>query len=398
MKNIRKIICCLIVLIMLLGMACVTSFASSGSTVTVEFDYSEAEGTDSDINHSGRYPAFIKDGTPKTPKISVKEGTRDLIKGTEYYVLYYLDMTGAPVNQSENPFSGYNITSWQNNCITVQVAGMGAYEGKFSEESIYFISYNVYYDITFHKNDGSGEKETAYRVPYGYPIGSGAIPKFERDGFAFAGWYKDAACTDGNEFDVTQPVKKPPENVYAKWIKAVTKVELTMPKLYAGDGYKVEEYGGAVPYPTVKAPSDAPYEVLLTQYVIEDEEGFLGIDVPTKAATFKEGDIVLIEITLEPADGYCFEEISRDNNNIDITIVNGAETTPRASYAFTYYDDETGEADGTGLIVVAAVKVQAAQTLPPTGDTNPATMVIMAILSISLAITLVYEQIKERLA
>ena len=43
----------------------------------------------------------------------------------------------------------------------------------------------------------------------------------ERNGYTFGGWYKDEACTDGNEFEFGDYLHDN-TNIYAKWIPNLT--------------------------------------------------------------------------------------------------------------------------------------------------------------------------------
>lgn len=55
------------------------------------------------------------------------------------------------------------------------------------------------------------------------PTTSGETPDFATpDGYAFAGWYTDAACTDSNKIDFDTNEFKDGDQVYAKWVEMAT--------------------------------------------------------------------------------------------------------------------------------------------------------------------------------
>ena len=72
----------------------------------------------------------------------------------------------------------------------------------------YFKSYNPPYNYYGYYATITGVGRMANQTTDNY-----AIPT--RDGYEFAGWYTDAACTDGNEFDVNNSLSD--VTVYAKW-------------------------------------------------------------------------------------------------------------------------------------------------------------------------------------
>ena len=61
-----------------------------------------------------------------------------------------------------------------------------------------------------------GYLEADYRSTVAEPIPA-------RAGYEFGGWYKDASCTDGNEFDFTTPITQSME-LFAKWVIPTHKV------------------------------------------------------------------------------------------------------------------------------------------------------------------------------
>ena len=68
--------------------------------------------------------------------------------------------------------------------------------------------------------------------------------KMKLAGFTFAGWYKDQACTDGQEFTFTDDLKITQNTtIYAKWIMAdtATYTIVIWKQNVTGDGYDFEE-------------------------------------------------------------------------------------------------------------------------------------------------------------
>ena len=83
---------------------------------------------------------------------------------------------------------------------------------------------DVLYTITFDSQGGSDV--AAIEAKHGDPITAPADPT--KDGYTFKGWYTDAACTDGSEYDVPPTMPGESKTVYAKWT--------AIAKLIAKDG------------------------------------------------------------------------------------------------------------------------------------------------------------------
>ena len=71
----------------------------------------------------------------------------------------------------------------------------------------------TYYDVSFDSNGGTAV-DMKKDVQYGTTITKPENPT--REGYRFLGWFTDADCTEGNEFNFTQGVTKT-MTLYAKW-------------------------------------------------------------------------------------------------------------------------------------------------------------------------------------
>lgn len=71
----------------------------------------------------------------------------------------------------------------------------------------------TYYDVIFDSNGGTAV-DTQKNVQYGTTATKPENPT--REGYRFLGWFTDADCTEGNEFNFTQGVTKT-MTLYAKW-------------------------------------------------------------------------------------------------------------------------------------------------------------------------------------
>lgn len=105
------------------------------------------------------------------------------------------------------------------------------------------------YTVTFDAN-GHGTAPSAQTKLHGEKVTAPAAPEAEY--YEFGGWYKNAACTDGNEWDFTADTVTGAVTLYAKWTeKSMGTVTATG---YTGD-YDAEEHSI-----TVAAPDGAAVE------------------------------------------------------------------------------------------------------------------------------------------
>ena len=82
-----------------------------------------------------------------------------------------------------------------------------------NKNTAYIWGYAVnYYNVTFDYGTEDIKNETL-KVKFNDTL---TAPKPERDGYTFKGWYTDADCTEGNEFNFTQGVTKT-MTLYAGW-------------------------------------------------------------------------------------------------------------------------------------------------------------------------------------
>lgn len=117
------------------------------------------------------------------------------------------------------------VTSWQDSLVFTgvdssvnhwafaQVAGTDDYEGATSAGRIF--SSNT---VTFYKMNGNYNSTTA-SVCVGSVVDASLAPAVSK----CEGWYTDAACTDGKEFNFSTPVSTD-TTVYAKWVSSPVSV------------------------------------------------------------------------------------------------------------------------------------------------------------------------------
>lgn len=133
------------------------------------------------------------DGTPKTPKITVTDGSKTLTEGVDYVASY-----------NDNTLSGNAF---------VNLTGIGAYRGK---RNLYFTIGDKDRDdlanVHFYLN-GHGTVEPDDRlVEKGTAVGQPANPLAA--GYQFEGWYADEECKTA--YDFSKPVEKD-MTIYANW-------------------------------------------------------------------------------------------------------------------------------------------------------------------------------------
>ena len=98
--------------------------------------------------------------------------------------------------------------------LTYGQDGGGWNPGNKNTAPIWGFAVNVY-GVTFdYMIEGNTDANTTLRVNYNEQV---AEPEsLTRTGYTFIGWYTDADCTEGNEFDFTTPITKS-MTLYAKW-------------------------------------------------------------------------------------------------------------------------------------------------------------------------------------
>jgi uncharacterized repeat protein (TIGR02543 family) len=102
----------------------------------------------------------------------------------------------------------YTFNGWDPEVTSV--TGDATYSATFSE------TVNKY-QVTFNMN-GRGDEITAQTVDYGSTAAEPS-PAPTADGYKFAGWYKDEACTEAYDFSSTITCDLP---LYAKWLNIYT--------------------------------------------------------------------------------------------------------------------------------------------------------------------------------
>ncbi len=123
----------------------------------------------------------------------------------------YVDARGGTVAHPADPQrNGYDFKGWYKDRECTQ-------EFDFStvirdDTKIYAKLVAKQYTVTFNANGGSGDttQQVDYRKTATSPEG------VARTGYTLAGWYTDAACSDGNEYNLDKPITGD-LTLYAKW-------------------------------------------------------------------------------------------------------------------------------------------------------------------------------------
>ncbi len=235
-KNIRRILVSIVTLAMVLGSAAVMQTVKAENTpgIEVTIDLSNAETSYWDYDTQKYYPAYFLDGGT-LPIVTVTYNGDPLTEGVDYSVTYY--------NWTMNETSDLPHLEGR---YSLQVSNYYGSEYTFSEGSEMFgIVKRPTYNIIYNANNGTDDFKVTY-VKYGSLPSEQDIPEFVYEGHTFVGWYTDAACSDGNEFDIDSPYKGEGAstanvlNVYAKWKADEVVAEKYYLHFYKNDG--TDEY------------------------------------------------------------------------------------------------------------------------------------------------------------
>ncbi len=105
---------------------------------------------------------------------------------------------------------GYTFAGWYKNRACTKAFDFNTELKDFKTVYAKFVAKQ--YTVTFNANGGSGD--TTQQVDYG--TAAKAPEGVTRTGYTLAGWYTDAACTDGNEYNLDTLVTGE-VTLYAKW-------------------------------------------------------------------------------------------------------------------------------------------------------------------------------------
>ena len=119
---------------------------------------------------------------------------------------------GEKVDKPENPTrEGYIFDNWYSD---PQLVELFDFSKEITEDKIIYANWvNTAYDVVFKYNDGT-TNDTKISVATGSTIQKPTDPT--RNGYAFGGWYKDAALTSAFDFATTVNSKI---SLFAKWTK-----------------------------------------------------------------------------------------------------------------------------------------------------------------------------------
>ena len=217
--------------------------------------------------------------------------------------------------------------------------GLTLASGTLKDANMY-LDNNVY-TLTFNPNGGIVEPTS---IEVNVLSNLEELPVPIRDGYNFVGWYKNQACTDGNEFDLTQI--RANMTIYAKWEDART-------KFLSGREFneKLKKLSGQ---------SDANYETINTTIKKFKKAGSLAITLTDENivsssdskgliyAWYDNGTIYYYSestIYMNENSTYMFDEM-RELYDLEISNINTSSVT-NMSFMFnnTGYNADTFELD-----------------------------------------------------
>ncbi|MCR5669492.1 MAG: InlB B-repeat-containing protein [Butyrivibrio sp.] len=136
---------------------------------------------------------------------------------------YTVNMAYTPEDEN-HAFEGWYVSSGLENIVS-----KGEQEGPFTEDEIFENNTQIVItgDVTFKVNtpvgrwlifheNGKGATYIAPQFIYEGDVTKEPAIEMTRNGYVFGGWYKDEACTEGNEFTFGSELEEKTE-IWAKW-------------------------------------------------------------------------------------------------------------------------------------------------------------------------------------
>ena len=223
------------------------------------------------------------------------------------------------------------------------------------------------HDVTFNMN-GHGAEIAKQVVADGGKVTAPYVADVAD--WVFGGWFTDAECTAGNEFDFANTTITADRQLYAKWTadacagdrKSLSKVVLTSASDGTVTGYNGNEYAGEKVIgglsSTETAEVDASHAGTETGYKLNDG-GSAIVFATLKKGTFQEGDKVVVTIT-KKQDSYKIESVSQPVLHIyygtnasdatKLTTLEGVSAAGSYTYRLTAADVAAiGEKKGIGV-------------------------------------------------
>lgn len=268
-------------------------------------------------------------------------------------------------DEAANAYEATGLTPETEYTFKIKYKG-GAGQCEFSEEVTVDFTTNAIptYDVTFNMN-GHGASIAKQTITEG---GKATAPYVaDVDSWVFGGWFTDAECTAGNEFDFANTTINADRPLYAKWTadacagerKSLSKVVLTSASAGTVTGYNGDEYAGSA---VIAGLSDAQVADLgdgdVTGYKMNNG-GSAIVFATLKKGAFQAGDKVVIGIT-KKNDAYKIDSkgqpvlrVYYGTNASDATLLTTIENVSAAGY-YTYRLTEAdvttiGSKKGIGL-------------------------------------------------
>lgn len=178
------------------------------SGITVEFE----DGTD--LTNEDGNPLYYYRGDDLLPQypVPIVRG----IDGSEFtegedYDLHFTNLDG---------FGEAGATPIRAGRYSMSVLGLGEFSEFIAAGRLFEIREARKIPVFFCRNTSPDDRE--FTTVYGYE--GGYIPRvpshYTNGSYVIGGWYTDAACTEGNEFDLTQPLNVQDSSIqlFAKWV------------------------------------------------------------------------------------------------------------------------------------------------------------------------------------
>ena len=164
---------------------------------------------------------------------------------------YTIHMAYEP-KDDEHDFQGWYVSEGETNIVSSNPSPTQDESGKnlYKDGTELVIKGNVTFSVNAPEGHWLVFDENGKGATYNAPqfVKSGDTPVepnaqgMNRVGYSFGGWYKDKACTDGNEFDFSRPLEDK-TTIYAKWTAAATAnyTVIIWKQNVDGDGYDFAE-------------------------------------------------------------------------------------------------------------------------------------------------------------
>lgn len=149
---------------------------------------------------------------------------------------------------------GYTFAGWYSDAACTKIADINNAPTSNATYYANWVPSDGALTISFNENYYGAPEVVNQLVPFGNrAIGYTPV----RSGYSFLGWYTDAACTDGNEADLTKPVYQN-HTLYAKWKSNASMVFVQFDANYTGNDFNDTHKVSVVSGSGLKFTDDVP--------------------------------------------------------------------------------------------------------------------------------------------